>query len=215
MEKSACPNCNKKIGGILFSNSLLTIAANNFINIFTENPGSGYCTDCGTNLFNACVAKLASQKSDVLNAAIRIVDVIPIVTAQSPLKWDYSVIEMVSSQSVTGTGLLSEISSSWTDMLGGQSDALSNKLGNGETICRKQLRIKAAMLGGNCILATDIDYAEVGGVKGMLMVCMSGTAANLHNIEDVLELDKEKLSILQASIAELKRLNTIAIPQMV
>jgi hypothetical protein len=36
-------------------------------------------------------------------------------------------------------------------------------------------------LGGNAILATDIDYAEVGGGKGMLMVCMTGTAVLLEN----------------------------------
>ena len=41
--------------------------------------------------------------------------------------------------------------------------------------------MKALNLGGNAIIATDIDYAEVGASKGMLMVCMAGTAIRLKN----------------------------------
>jgi hypothetical protein len=37
-------------------------------------------------------------------------------------------------------------------------------------------------MGGNAVVATDIDYSEVGGDKGMLMVCMSGTVVKLNNI---------------------------------
>ena len=36
--------------------------------------------------------------------------------------------------------------------------------------------MKTVCLGGNAVIATDIDYGEVGGAKAMLMVCMTGTA---------------------------------------
>jgi uncharacterized protein YbjQ (UPF0145 family) len=45
------------------------------------------------------------------------------------------------------------------------------------------LRKETLELGGNAVLATDIDYAEVGGDKGMLIVCMTGTAVLLKNPE--------------------------------
>ena len=46
-----------------------------------------------------------------------------------------------------------------------------------------QMRMKTLELGGNAIIAADIDYSEVGGLKGMLMVCASGTAVKLNNID--------------------------------
>jgi len=40
-------------------------------------------------------------------------------------------------------------------------------------------------MGANAVIGVDIDYAEVGGAKGMVMVCMSGTAVRLRNPEVV------------------------------
>jgi uncharacterized protein YbjQ (UPF0145 family) len=213
MELETCPNCKKKLSGMLVTRSLYKQPSIDFINIFKVDPSNGYCSDCGPSLINGSIAKLQKQKENTVIELTKNIDIIPIVTAQSPLKWDYSVIEIVSAQSVTGTGMLSEISSSWADFLGGQSDALSNKLSNGELICKNKLRLSAALLGANCIIATDIDYAEVGGGKGMLMVCMAGTAAILHNIADVLNIDANRMASLNEAAMELKRLNAIKLPQ--
>lgn len=119
---------------------------------------------------------------------------------------------MVTAQSVSGTGLISELASSWADFLGGQSDALSNKLSNGEDLCKNQLRLKSIALGANCIIAVDIDYAEVGGARGMLMVCMSGTAVIINNIDKVLPRQAEGLKSLQIAMEELKEIRSIKIP---
>jgi hypothetical protein len=78
--------------------------------------------------------------------------------------------------------------------------------------CRNQLRFKAVKLGCNAIIATDVDYAEVGGGKGMLMVCMAGTAVKLANPRDVLTIDFEKLEALQTAVEDLKNLNEDVIP---
>jgi uncharacterized protein YbjQ (UPF0145 family) len=99
------------------------------------------------------------------------------------MDWRFTPLGLVTGQSVTGTGVFSEFASSWTDFFGAQSKAYNQKIAGGETICQTQLRLKCVELGGNAILATDIDYAEVGGGKGMLMVCMTGTAVLLENTE--------------------------------
>ncbi|MEZ4840244.1 MAG: heavy metal-binding domain-containing protein [Flavobacteriaceae bacterium] len=52
----------------------------------------------------------------------------------------------------------------------------NEKLQLGEENCFLQLVVKALNLGGNAIIATDIDYSEVGNSKGLLMICASGTA---------------------------------------
>jgi uncharacterized protein YbjQ (UPF0145 family) len=98
---------------------------------------------------------------------------------------------MVTGQSVTGTGVISEFTSSWTDFFGAQSNRYNAKLKAGEQLCFAQLRKQAADMGGNAVIATDIDYSEVGGDKGMLMVCMAGTAVRLKNL-DVLSENRQK-----------------------
>ena len=80
-----------------------------------------------------------------------------------------------------GTGFFSEISSGISDLLGQQSAALSDKIRVGERSCFSQIRKEAIRCGANAILALDIDYNEMGGLKGMVMVCMTATAVNLKN----------------------------------
>ncbi|MGB5609212.1 heavy metal-binding domain-containing protein, partial [Eudoraea sp.] len=63
-------------------------------------------------------------------------------------------------------------------------------------------------LEGNAILATDIDYAEVGGVKAMIMVCVTGTAVRLKNF-DILGSDRliqfEELKQSHARMVEISK----------
>jgi uncharacterized protein YbjQ (UPF0145 family) len=99
-------------------------------------------------------------------------------------------------QSVTGTGVFAEFTSSWTDFFGAQSNAYNQKIAAGEMICQTQLRLKCVELGGNAILAIDIDYAEVGGLKGMLMVCMTGTAVLLENTDIIGKEALEGLNVV-------------------
>ena len=90
---------------------------------------------------------------------------------------------MVTGQSTTGTGVISEFTSSFSDLFGVQSGRFNKKLKAGENMCFALLRKQTIDIGGNAVIATDIDYSEVGGEKGMLMVCMGGTAIKLKNTE--------------------------------
>jgi uncharacterized protein YbjQ (UPF0145 family) len=117
--------------------------------------------------------------------------VIPIVSLQAPVGWNYGVRGLVTAQSVTGTGWFSDFTSAFTDAFGAQSKVYNQKIKEGENICKRSLRLQALALGGNAILATDVDYAEVGGDKAMLMVCMTGTAVSLEN-KNILGVDATK-----------------------
>ncbi|WP_227607863.1 YbjQ family protein [Hymenobacter translucens] len=121
---------------------------------------------------------------------------IPILSLQAPASWRFTPLGLVTGQSVTGTGVFSEFASSWTDFFGAQSKSYNRKIQGGEEICKTQLRLACVEMGGNAILAADIDYAEVGGQKGMLMVCMTGTAVMLDNTEVMGEDARESLSVL-------------------
>lgn len=209
MEIQVCPNCSKKLNGLMTTKNIIDQETTNSINIFNATQSKAYCSGCAPSLVEKCREEIKNRKTNLMRSIDAIINTIPIITAQSPLKWDYKVIEIVSAQSVTGTGLLSELSSSWNDFLGNQSSALSGKLNNGENICKYQLRYKCALLGGNAVIATDIDYAEVGGVKGMLMVCMAGTAVEILNTQDVYPQHIESFSKLKTTMNEIIALDRI------
>jgi uncharacterized protein YbjQ (UPF0145 family) len=202
-----CPNCKAELkSGIFSSNSLVSEEKTKAINALTDNNAIAHCEKCAPSLLQKAQLIRNNKITPLENEFKRTLPYIPIITLQQPKNWEYDVLRIVTAQSVTGTGVISEISSSWADLLGGQSDKLSNKLKGGENICKNKLRAEAAFMGANAIIGTDIDYAEVGGDKGMLMVCMAGTAIRLTNCE-VLEHDcSEALISLQKVVPELTTL---------
>lgn len=179
-----CPNCNSKIKeGAFSSNELIGTGRKQLINDFTENQAEAFCTNCFNTPLISAIENYKIQFNENSESLKNAIPHIPVITLQQPLNWNYKVVGMVTGQSVTGTGIVSELASSFTDLFGLQSGNLGNKIKGGEDICKAQLRLNAAQLGATAVIATDIDYSEVGGGKGMLMVCMSGTAIKLENLE--------------------------------
>ncbi len=207
-----CPNCNAELkSNFLKSNELISENKTNIIKEYAEKPSKAYCNKCGSDLYQKSKAKLESEKNEVRSRMRKLLNVIPVITVQSPLNWDYKILEMVTGQSTTGTGVISEFTSSFTDMIGGQSGRHNQKIRNGEEMCINQLRIQALNLGGNAVIATDIDYSEVGANKGMLMVCMSGTAIVLNNIDILGEGKESNLNELKKDKTRLEKLNSFVL----
>ncbi len=204
-EIKSCPNCAAPIkGGIWNANQLIEVEISRSINHFTENKADAHCQRCFSNLLAEAKEKQSSIYPELLEKLEYLLSMIPVLTINSPFRWEYEAIEMVTAQSVTGTGVITEIASGWTDFFSGQSDRMSGKLKLGENTCIKQLRYEAATLGANAIIGTDIDYAEVGGDKGMLMVCMTGTAVMLKNIEILNGRINKDLEALKELIEEVE-----------
>lgn len=177
-----CPNCNSEIkSGLISRNKLLKEEKVNIINEYHEGKHSAYCEKCGNALYKKYVDALIDEKSAISEKIQHLLACIPVVSTHSPLNWDYDVLDMVTGQSTSGTGFATEISSSISDFLGTQSERHNRKIKQGEDSCSLQIRKKALDIGGNAIVATDIDYSEMGSMKGMIMVCMSGTAIKLKN----------------------------------
>jgi uncharacterized protein YbjQ (UPF0145 family) len=212
MEYKVCPNCEKKLNGLMITKSMVSQETVDFINHFNTNKSEAYCSGCSPILIQNFTSLHQERISKLGDEVKKLLDVIPIITINSPLNWDYKVKGIVSAQSVSGTGFMSELSSSFSDLIGSQSNALGDKLNNGENICRSEIRLKAAMMGGNAIIASDIDYAEVGGTKAMLMVCMAGTAVKLNNLSSVIDVDSESLNKLETIVGEIQDMKKIKLP---
>lgn len=192
-EITNCPNCQAPIkSGIISSNSLYSEMKTAIINEYNEPKSNGYCSKCGKQLYEKYSNQILFERKNLLNELERLIITIPVISIHTPLNWDYEVHGMVTGQSTTGTGVITEFTSSYTDLLGVQSGRHNRKLKKGEDMCFLQLRKQALDIGANAVIATDIDYSEVGAGKGMLLVCMAGTAIKLKNI-DVIGAGKAQL----------------------
>lgn len=214
MSYKHCPHCQKKLDGLMTTRIILKDSTNAFINQFNFPNSEAYCNsnECGPLLIENYQNEIRIKKDTLNKEILDKLQVIPIVTTHSPLNWEYEVIDIVSSQSVSGTGFFSEMSGSWADFTGGQSNALINKLSSGEEMCKQKMRYKCLVLGGNAIIATDIDYSEVGGAKAMLMVCMAGTAVNL-NLSNLFADKRDDIEILKMKAEELNKWQSIKFPE--
>lgn len=206
-EVNSCPNCNSSIrGGMISGTTLLSNKDTALINEYTASKAQGYCSNCGKSIYELAEEKFNIEKRELNDFLKTNISNIPVISINSPLNWDYKILGMVTGQSTTGTGVITEFTSSFTDLFGGQSNRHNQKLKEGEDLCFTQLRIQTLNMGGNAVIATDIDYSEVGSTKGMLMVCMAGTAVKINKM-DIFE--KEKIEIIENLMKINNRLKVI------
>ena len=109
-----CPNCNREIKeGMLKKNILVNEQTVRIINLYHEKTSENYCETCGKDLHQKYVKVFIQEKLDLLEKFNYLIEKIPVISTHTPLNWDYEIIGMVTAQSTTGTGFLSEITSSF------------------------------------------------------------------------------------------------------
>lgn len=182
MSQEICPNCNSPIKDNIFgTNKKLISTVVDVINAANGTNSSGYCNKCGDELFLTSLSKLRSDIRKLRYQLASSQQIMPIVTIHNPLGWEYEVLGVVTAQSVTGTGIFSEVSMSVSDLLGKESESMNNKIKDAENICLARLRQEATIMGGNAIVGLNLTYAEMGSLRGMIMICCTGTAVNVTN----------------------------------
>lgn len=202
-----CSNCESKIKSGLISgyNKAYDKQVVQFINDFAPSDKNGYCESCGPHLLDKAKESFAKLTQEKKSRIQKMLSHMPITTIQSPLNWDYDIGGIVSGQSTTGTGIFSDISATVADIFGTQATTYNNKIKNGENICKQQLRSQALSMGCNAIVAVDIDYSELGSLKGMIMVCMSGTAIKLKNLNVLSGIVATNLIEIPSEVEDLKQ----------
>jgi uncharacterized protein YbjQ (UPF0145 family)/predicted nucleic-acid-binding Zn-ribbon protein len=203
-EKDRCPACNKPLSEkvVMLPESMIEL-----LRIYAPQDSYVLCSKCGGSKLYSASTRF--NIDDLSNQILTLQKNVPIVSAQSPMGWDYEAIKIVTAQSVIGTGILSEFSASISDLFGSNSPAFVGKIVQGEDLGFAQLVQKTIRMGGNAIIAVDIDYAELGGMKGMIMVCMTGTAVRIRNTEVLGKDRQDSIQSLMSKIAELDRLNSL------
>ncbi len=90
-------------------------------------------------------------------------------------------IGLVTGEAILGANIFKDIFASIRDIVGGRSAAYETELRQAKDIAVQEMMEQAQAMGGNAVLAVDLDYETIGGggSGNMLMVSASGTAVLL------------------------------------
>jgi len=85
---------------------------------------------------------------------------------------------IVTGEAILGANIFRDIFASITDIVGGRSGVYEKELNKAKDLAMQEMIWEAEALGGNAIIAVDLDYETISMGKGggMLMVSASGTA---------------------------------------
>lgn len=207
-----CPKCSTNLdGGGLFSSLPAKVVSEiglEAINRFLKTNVDKGCTKCLRKEILDTKSIIEANLSNGSKNFLANHCWIPLTSSGVSSNWDFEVIDLVTAQANIGTGVVSEFSSDLKDLFGLQSNTYNQKMSKAESNCKSRLIMNAMSIGANAIIGIDIDYNEVGGGKGMLMVCMTGTAIHL---KDTSVLSSESIARLDNSIAKFKELNQLKI----
>lgn len=120
-------------------------------------------------------AELERTREEIKGIGLTTINLIPSIPAD-----DYRLIGVVSAQSIKSTGFAL---GGAADGIGAMLDFSNTKSTNaGLNELLNDLRVKCHELGGNAVIGVDIDIADTGGLKTVLM-CANGTAVRIKNLD--------------------------------
>jgi uncharacterized protein YbjQ (UPF0145 family) len=84
---------------------------------------------------------------------------------------------LVSGEAILGANIFKDLFAGIRDIIGGRSAAYEQELRKAKDIAMGEMIQQVKSLGGNAVIAVDIDYETISpGSGSMLMVAVSGTA---------------------------------------
>ncbi|OGU61021.1 MAG: hypothetical protein A2V66_09790 [Ignavibacteria bacterium RBG_13_36_8] len=83
---------------------------------------------------------------------------------------------LVSGEAILGANIFKDFFAGIRDIVGGRSAAYEKELRQAKDIAVQEMCEQAKALGGNTVIAVDLDYETIGQTGSMLMVSASGTA---------------------------------------
>ena len=88
---------------------------------------------------------------------------------------------LVTGEAIMGANIFKDFFAGIRDIVGGRSSAYEKELRRAKDIALEEMREQASQLGGNAILAIDLDYESLGQ-GSMLMVTATGTAVLIEDV---------------------------------
>jgi uncharacterized protein YbjQ (UPF0145 family) len=91
------------------------------------------------------------------------------------------VLGMVSGEAILGANIFKDVFAGIRDVVGGRAAAYERELRKAKEIAIQEMENECVALGGNAVIAMDLDYEslQMGRGGNMLMVSANGTAVRL------------------------------------
>ncbi len=86
---------------------------------------------------------------------------------------------IVTGEVIVGANLFRDLFANIRDIVGGRSGSYERILADARKQAIEEIQAEAATLGGNAVVAIDLDYEVIGDTGSMLMVSASGTAVRI------------------------------------
>ena len=83
---------------------------------------------------------------------------------------------LVTGEAILGANIFKDFFAGIRDIVGGRSAAYEGELKQAKDIAIREMVDQATVLGGNAVIAVDLDYETIGQTSSMLMVSANGTA---------------------------------------
>jgi uncharacterized protein YbjQ (UPF0145 family) len=87
---------------------------------------------------------------------------------------------VVAGEAILGANIVKDWFAGISDIVGGRSGTYERELQRARTIALEELAERAKEMGGNAVVAVDLDYEVLGQQNSMLMVSASGTAVTVE-----------------------------------
>ena len=138
-----------------------------------ELLNNGQCPSCLKEIEERELLKKKEQiQNDQLNSVI--------LTTES--NHNLEIIErlgVITAEAVIGTHIFKEALVQVRDIVGGRSGALQKTLKEARELVLEELKREAIAMGGNAVVAIDLDYGEISSAGTMLMLVASGTVVRI------------------------------------
>ena len=89
-------------------------------------------------------------------------------------------IKIESGEVVLGTGIFSEFSASFSDLLGTANASFGSKLEQAKSVALEKLKENCILDGANAVVGVDLDIMTIG--SNMIVACANGTAVRIEKI---------------------------------
>ena len=186
-----CENCGAEIivGALIKQdNPVLRSDAINLVNFFEDSSYEALCMECGGEKHQEYLDQINSEIASLKGGVLSDPSAFPMFTTDRlQPRAEYKLLGMVTANITVGTGIFNEFSQGFSDFFGvvNSQTGMSAKVNSGEQAARAILVHKALAMGGNCIIAIDIDYGTT--VNNAATINMQGTATTISNLEEVLD----------------------------
>jgi uncharacterized protein YbjQ (UPF0145 family) len=105
-----------------------------------------------------------------------------VTTPHVPGREIVEVLGMVSGEAIMGANIFKDFFAGIRDVVGGRAGAYEQELRKAKEIAIQEMENECTALGGNAVIAMDLDYEslQMGRGGNMLMVSANGTAVRLR-----------------------------------